>query len=223
MTLVELLVVIAIISAMVALLLPAVQSARAAARSTQCKSQMRQIALTTHQYCDTHRGDFPELWHAAGGTGKRSWIYTLAPWVESVDAIRVCPEDRYFDERMKVKASSYVINEYLANKKLEDAAWNLKQLSATSRTMLMFEGAEPERLPSDLEKLREKEHAHCSNWFAELWQQRGEVLVQIKKEVQIDRHVDAANYAFVDGHVETIPAAQIEQWVAEKFEFARPQ
>src|SRR5687767_7821437 len=127
-TLVELLVVIAIIGVLVALLLPAVQSARAAARSSQCKSQLRQIALATHQYCDTHHGNLPEHWHQ-GTAGQQSWIFTLAPFVESVDAIRVCPEDRWYDERMRVKASSYIINEYLTDRTLDDAAWNLKQLS----------------------------------------------------------------------------------------------
>jgi prepilin-type processing-associated H-X9-DG protein/prepilin-type N-terminal cleavage/methylation domain-containing protein len=224
-TLVELLVVIAIIGALVALLLPAVQRARAAARTTQCKSQMRQIVLATHQYCDTHGGKFPEHWHMGSGSGDRSWVFALAPWVESVDAIRVCPEDRYFDERMQVKASSYVINEYLADYTLDDAASNFKQLSATSRTMLLFEGAEPdpEHLPSDLAKLREAEHAHCANWFKAIWKQRGLVLSKIQGDVQIDRHMDTANYAFVDGHVETIGADQIQQWVNEDFEFAKPQ
>nr|MBA3482262.1 hypothetical protein [Pirellulales bacterium] len=143
--------------------------------------------------------------------------------VESVDAIRVCPEDRYADERMRVKASSYVINEYLANYTIKEAASNLKQLSATSRTMLHFEGAEPEQLPEDLALLRQAEHAHCADWFKALWKQRGQVLTQIKKDVQVDRHMDTANYAFVDGHVETIAAEQIEQWVREDFEFAKPQ
>ncbi|MDX1946236.1 MAG: DUF1559 domain-containing protein [Pirellulaceae bacterium] len=57
-TLVELLVVIAIIGVLVALLLPAVQAAREAARRSQCLSQLRQLAIAAHSFHDTH-GRFP--------------------------------------------------------------------------------------------------------------------------------------------------------------------
>ena len=90
MTLVELLVVIAIIGMLVALLLPAIQAARASARAASCKNNLRQIGIAIQQFCETHNGDFPETMHSGND---RSWVYTLAPYLENVDAIRICPED----------------------------------------------------------------------------------------------------------------------------------
>ena len=57
-TLVELLVVIAIIGILVALLLPAIQAAREAARRTQCINQIRQITLALENHHDS-KGGFP--------------------------------------------------------------------------------------------------------------------------------------------------------------------
>jgi prepilin-type processing-associated H-X9-DG protein len=60
-TLVALLVVLAIIAVLAALLLPAVQQAREAARRANCQSNLREIGVALHNYCDLNRG-LPPGW-----------------------------------------------------------------------------------------------------------------------------------------------------------------
>lgn len=86
-TLVELLVVIAIIGILVALLLPAIQAAREAARRSQCSNNIKQLGIALHNYHDTH-AVFPpgvianRLNQGTTPPGAMSWMPLLLPFME---------------------------------------------------------------------------------------------------------------------------------------------
>jgi prepilin-type N-terminal cleavage/methylation domain-containing protein/prepilin-type processing-associated H-X9-DG protein len=234
MTLVELLVVIAIIGVLVALLLPAVQAARASARAAKCKSNLRQIGLGFLEYCDLHQGDFPQYVDDKKLID-HSWITAVAPHIENVDAIRACPDDPYAQRRLNVQAASYVVSDYIAPlyvpppKKagvVENSIYNLNKLQATSKAVVLFEAANPPY--SELDHVQDDsknfyDHAHASEWFTSLSIAVGTAKQLVEKDLQPDRHGEFAHYLYADGHVDAIPAAQIYEWIDGNFDFAKPE
>jgi prepilin-type N-terminal cleavage/methylation domain-containing protein len=102
-TLVELLVVIAIIGVLVALLLPAVQSARESARRMQCANHLRQLGLACHNFVDV-RGVIPPSRTASGGfpplgipaNAYNGWAVWLLPYLEQGNVTNIHDPTKHF-------------------------------------------------------------------------------------------------------------------------------
>ena len=111
-TLVELLVVIAIIGILISLLLPAVQSAREAARRMQCTNNLKQQALAVHLFADANKGKIPNALHggtlsggndATGGDEGIGWFAMCLPFMEQTAVY----EQMQLSERQRAWMTEY--------------------------------------------------------------------------------------------------------------------
>lgn len=92
-TLVELLVVIAIIGILIALLLPAVQAAREAARRSECTNKLKQIGLGLHNYADVQKAFPIGCRNDTAGGWAISWWVPLMPFVEQAPTYDKWPQN----------------------------------------------------------------------------------------------------------------------------------
>jgi prepilin-type N-terminal cleavage/methylation domain-containing protein/prepilin-type processing-associated H-X9-DG protein len=92
-TLIELLVVISIIATLMALILPAIQQARAAARTLECKNNLKNISLAAHNFASAKKklpalgiyADGPSPGGFANAVHLRSWVVELLPFMDRRD------------------------------------------------------------------------------------------------------------------------------------------
>jgi general secretion pathway protein G len=226
-TLIELLTVIAIIGILAALVIPTVGAVRTQARQAECISNLRQIGVAITAFADAHRGAFPETSHgAAANLEQISWVYTLKPFLGEVDEVRVCPLDPRREDRLRLRLSSYVLNDYLDAKTYYDpfgrpsgTVPRLPALREPARTPTVFVGADT--LALDLSS----DHIHAREWPG-AWPR---VTADIAPDrfragaPLADRSDGRAPYLFADGHVQVISAAALKNRIAGGENFALPR
>lgn len=208
-TLIELLVVITIIGILMGLLMVAIGGARAAGRRMDCMNNMNQLGKAILTYVQVNHGKFPP-------NGARPWFSFINTQIEGNTRLLICPETPSGADIQAAGGTTYVINAYIAES-VPMAAKNINQVGSTSKTIMVFEGADGRQNPNS---------CYPNNWFTQQNIDAKQVLQQMEAEVKINRHGGAANYLYADGHIDTIPEETIVQWVNQgtvNSNFARPQ
>ena len=205
-TLIELLVVMAIIAILAALMLPSLSSSREAGRGAVCISQMRQLGLAMQQFLMANEETFPRSQHSAAAHGEELWRDRLVPYLgvasgRARDVHRQayrCPSDKRAPQWL-----SYALNVYFELGSYDDyegkpQTWRHRTQVDRPTTTILF-----------AENNSEADHIMPNYW----------VNLADTVDVASERHRSAANYTFVDGHVEartfaTIydPARQLDCW-----------
>ncbi|HEX7008594.1 MAG TPA: DUF1559 domain-containing protein [Phycisphaeraceae bacterium] len=189
-TLIELLVVISIIALLISILLPALRSAREAAQSVQCMSNMRQIGLGLEMYTSDHDGAFPNY----GGnplpwftylfeyTGGAPGPYQTTP-VNSNFGIWHCPSEELVGDAERWKnVESYGGNLHLADFGVSSVNrqyyyWNIRSVPQASNRIAAMD-AVTEGIGPSINRWHPLLEISYLGW----------------------RHTDAANILYLDGH-----------------------
>ncbi len=225
-TLVELLVVITIIGMLVALLVPAVISARERARQGVCINRLKELATATIHY-EASRGQLPGWQNRApiGSGGNISWVVALFPYLDREDLWAdwrdgsgnavvfeqvVCPSD--MGNLTNTAPMNYVANRNLfrdrsaaiVNNPTQLAAntMTLERLSSTQRTVLISERA----YRSGTTQVGPWNAVSDINHLTFDWPTTATTIFALRNTASgiSSNHSGVVNVAFADGHVETL-------------------
>ena len=176
-TLIELLVVIAIIAILAAILFPAFARARENARRASCQSNLKQVALGLFQYTQDYDEKFPmRYWDTpAAAYFDYGWVQAIQPYVKSYQLFQ-CPSEpnppSVFSGSSATAVTDYGINRSVAD---INTSSPLSSFDFPSVTVLNFDF---------------RTYSADSGW--------NDLALDVPSRI---RHLEGANYSFVDGHV----------------------
>jgi prepilin-type processing-associated H-X9-DG protein/prepilin-type N-terminal cleavage/methylation domain-containing protein len=224
-TLIELLVVIGITALLIALLLPALTTAREQARTVQCLSNLRQLAIAAHAYTISHRGRLPiaqytsstppifvqHVWDFNLTFDLSSGKMTVAPGIlwagQTNPRIQQCPSFEGRSNALADPFTGYNYNvSYIGHGQGESpitAPAKITQVRSPSRTALFGDG----QYSAGANKFMRAPFIGDTDHF--LFRASG---------TQGFRHRRKTNVAFVDGHAETLRDRYVE---TEPWEMAK--
>lgn len=206
LTLIELLIAVSAIGLLVALLLPAIQQARAAARRTMCQSNLRQWILAAHMYADAHDGRLPNRGQGIQPTTRldamNDWFNALPPFMENspyIDFVRatfrptagrstvwMCPDGEPLDPLPPKPFDPQTFFAYGMNMALSTPFMqrpdHIEKVGPRQTMVFMADGI----------------GSHCS------------VIPHRESYSPVARHMGGTvNIAFLDGHVEAFPGEEV--------------
>jgi prepilin-type N-terminal cleavage/methylation domain-containing protein/prepilin-type processing-associated H-X9-DG protein len=196
-TLIELLVVIAIIAILAAILFPVFARAREKGMASACLSNGRQIGMAFMQYADDNDDRLPLTGHSGS---LESWIYTLQPYIKSMDIYR-CPADRSANwERplsgeTETRRSSYALNHWLSG----EYKYTRRSSVRSAASVIYI---------SEAGKDRTSDHFHPFRWIADPENPGGPSpsLFDSAKgettELNLTIHGGGMNNVYTDGHAQ---------------------
>lgn len=204
-TLIELLVVIAIIAILAAMLLPALSSSRASAKTVSCSGNLKQIALAHIWYCELNKDWTPKVWSPR-------WIDAVSPYLEDKSErtngnVWICPAD----VRVGVVWSgadparlSYGINQAYSH-----------TYGNTDTKNMLWQGIDSKKIVTPSEFIS---FADCTTYYIGAATNKPTSTATSNKELEVSggcyghvslRHSESSNRfnaSFFDGHVETLTA-----------------
>ena len=201
-SLIELLVAVGVVTALVALLFPALRGASNRAREAQCLARMRALGSGITAYAQ-NEGEFPRSLHSAAGAGAEPWARAILPYLGSVTQPTDSEWRAVFERSFRCPADknrgpelfSYGLNVYF---ELTPDGDDYDGSPATWRKPANVERPGATILLAEPKPVYFADHIMSHQWTS---------AAGASNAVDGKRHATRSNFFFVDGHVEALPVS----------------